>query len=410
MSYSSDVILQASNLGKYYSNYARPADRITELFLGQPSANKRWVLRGISFALRRGESLGVIGLNGAGKSTLLQLVARTLQPSEGRVESRGRVSALLELGAGFDPDFTGRENARLNALLMGIEPRDIEMLLPEIIDFSGLGEAIDRPVRTFSSGMYVRLAFSVATALDPDILVIDEALSVGDGSFARKSFDRIMKIKDKGATLLFCSHALYQVEMLCSKTLWLRNGEVAGFGHSAAIIAQYNEFLQQNEEGFLETEARKAIEGPRPETHLAEAARLIGVRARVSGTAVSNQQACLMSEKDDLEIFISFSQDSNMPPAVVALVFNDSTSRAVSSCSTFHDNHGPIPLHGSKGDVTVTFPRLALMKGRYTVDVFLLCERAIHVYEHSVRVLELFMMQDGSEVGTVFLQRRWGAP
>lgn len=410
MSYDSGAVLRASNLGKQYSNYARPADRITALLLGQPSADKRWVLRGISFSLRRGESLGVIGLNGAGKSTLLQLVARTLQPSEGWIESRGRISALLELGAGFDPDFTGRENARLNALLMGIEPRDIEMLLPEIIDFSGLGEAIDRPVRTFSSGMYVRLAFAVATALDPDILIIDEALSVGDGSFARKSFDRIMKIKDKGATLLFCSHALYQVEMLCSKTLWLRNGEVAGFGHSAAIIAQYNEFLQQNEDALLETEARRGNEWPRPESHSAGAARLIDVRARVSGSAVCNQQATLMSEKDDLEISISFSQDSNIPPAVVALVINDSTSRAVSSCSTFHDNIGPIQLRGRQGFVTVTFPSLPLMKGRYTVDVFLLCERAVHVYEHSLRVLELFMMQDGSEVGTVFLQRRWGAP
>ena len=165
--------------------------------------------------------LGISGVPGAGKSTLLQVVCGVLQPSLGQRLVRGRIAALLELGAGFNPELTGRENVRLNGPLLGLSSAEVERRMDAIVDFAGIEEYIDQPVRSYSSGMFMRLAFSMATSMDPEILVVDEALSVGDGAFARKSYERIMALKDKGTTILFCSHSMFQVESLCTRALWI---------------------------------------------------------------------------------------------------------------------------------------------------------------------------------------------
>jgi lipopolysaccharide transport system ATP-binding protein len=183
------------------------------------------------------------GHNGAGKSTLLQILSGTLSPSTGDLQVNGRVAALLELGAGFNPEFTGRENLLLNGPLLGLSRAQLAERLQDIIDFSGIGDFIEQPVKTYSSGMFVRLAFSLATSVDPDILVIDEALSVGDGEFSRKSFDRILALRDAGTTILFCSHSMYQIESLCSRALWLDHGRARQFGRPAVVATAYQEHL-----------------------------------------------------------------------------------------------------------------------------------------------------------------------
>ncbi|MDH3998332.1 MAG: ABC transporter ATP-binding protein, partial [Desulfuromonadales bacterium] len=191
---SSDAVIQINQLGKCYRIYDQPRDRLFQMLArGRKSFGREfWALRDVNMEIRPGEVIGVIGPNGSGKSTLLQLVCGTLTPTCGDISVRGRVSALLELGAGFNPDFTGRENVFLSASLAGMTQAEIEERYDEIVEFSGVRDFIDQPVKTYSSGMYIRLAFSVAINVDPDILVIDEALSVGDGEFSRKSFDRIM--------------------------------------------------------------------------------------------------------------------------------------------------------------------------------------------------------------------------
>jgi len=183
----------------------------------------------VSFEIAKGDVIGILGVNGAGKSTLLQLVCGTLTATHGEVLVKGRIAALLELGAGFNPEFTGRENVFMSAAIMGLTQDEVTARFEDIVEFSGIRDFIDQPVKTYSSGMYVRLAFSVATHVDPDILVIDEALSVGDGHFARKSFDRIMALKARGCTILFCSHSIYQLEALCQQALWLDQGQVKLF-------------------------------------------------------------------------------------------------------------------------------------------------------------------------------------
>ncbi len=242
---SSELAIEAQGLGKRFSLFERPADRLKQLLWGRWRNYGRefWALQDVSFEIPRGAVVGLVGRNGAGKSTLLQMVCGTLKPTCGTLAVRGRVAALLELGAGFNPEFSGLENVYMNAAILGLSRAQVDAQLDAILAFADIGPFIHQPVKTYSSGMFVRLAFAVATSVEPDILVIDEALSVGDGAFARKSFDRIMALKDQGATILFCSHAMYHVQALCSRALWLEGGRVRMWNAAVRVTAAYETSL-----------------------------------------------------------------------------------------------------------------------------------------------------------------------
>ena len=206
---SSELLVTVENLTKAYQSYRKPIHRLWQSLSGDKlNLNEEFIaLQDVSLELRRGETVGIVGKNGSGKSTLLQIVAGTLQETSGEVHTKGRISALLELGAGFNPDFTGMENARLNASILGLSREEFRAKLPDIVEFSGLGEFMHRPVKTYSSGMYVRLAFAVAINMQPDILIIDEALAVGDIRFQRKCFRRLEELKNQGVAILFVTHS-----------------------------------------------------------------------------------------------------------------------------------------------------------------------------------------------------------
>ncbi|MGE8454772.1 MAG: ABC transporter ATP-binding protein, partial [Pseudomonadales bacterium] len=234
MSSDSNVI-RVDRLSKCYQIYDRPHDRLKQFvaprvrnMLGRPPVNyfrEFWALRDVSFNVGRGETVGIIGRNGSGKSTLLQMICGTLMPTSGTVETHGRVAALLELGAGFNPEFTGRENVFLNAMVLGLSQSEVEQRFDEIAAFADIGQFIEQPVKHYSSGMYARLAFAVAINVDPDILVVDEALAVGDEPFQRKCFARIDAIKNRGATILFVSHSGAAIINLCDRAILLNAGE-----------------------------------------------------------------------------------------------------------------------------------------------------------------------------------------
>lgn len=236
--------IRIEQLGKTYRIYRRPVDRLLEAILRRPRHQPFPALAEVSFTLPQGGTLGVIGDNGAGKSTLLKLLVGTVTPTTGTVQVQGRVAALLELGAGFHPEFSGRQNIFLNAALMGIPHAEIVRKEDEIIGFSGLGEFIDRPVKMYSSGMTVRLAFAIATSVNPDILVIDEALAVGDMAFQHKCVERMQQFRDQGKTMLFCSHSMYLVRELCATVLWLMGGRVHQLGPAQEVTEAYEDFSQ----------------------------------------------------------------------------------------------------------------------------------------------------------------------
>lgn len=201
------------------------------------------VLKGISFTVNKGEAIGLIGKNGCGKSTTLKLLSRIMYPDKGKIRINGRVACLIELGAGFHPDMSGRENIYINASIFGLTKTEIDNKLQQIIDFSELWDYIDNPVRTYSSGMYMRLAFSVAINVEADILLIDEILAVGDIKFQEKCFKKLKEIKAEGTTIVIVSHSLGQIEEFCNKSIWLKDGQIAMIGKPAAVHKKYSEYM-----------------------------------------------------------------------------------------------------------------------------------------------------------------------
>ncbi|OUT95664.1 MAG: hypothetical protein CBB92_11255, partial [Flammeovirgaceae bacterium TMED32] len=234
--------VSVNNISKQFKIYRRPQDRLLELLLRKPKHKVFHVLNDISFAIEEGKSLGIVGINGAGKSTLLKILAGTLQATNGNFELVGQVAALLELGAGFHPEFSGRRNIHLNASLLGVPTENIIELENDIIEFSELKQFIDQPVKTYSSGMYVRLAFSIATMVRPDILIIDEALSVGDLTFQKKCIQRMNEFKEQNKTLIFCSHSMFHVQELCEMAIWLDKGQIKEIGDSEQVVGHYEDF------------------------------------------------------------------------------------------------------------------------------------------------------------------------
>ncbi len=250
---SDDVAISIKNLSKCYQIYAQPRDRLKQFVLprfqrlaGQPPKsyfNEFWALRDVSFDIKKGEVVGIIGRNGSGKSTLLQIICGTLHPTSGDIQTHGRIAALLELGSGFNPEFTGRENVYMNAAVLGLTTQEVDARFDAIASFAEIGAFMEQPVKVYSSGMMVRLAFAVAINVDPEILIVDEALSVGDELFQRKCFSRIEAIRANGATILFVSHSGAQIVELCDRAVLLDSGEQLASGAPKLIVGQYQKLL-----------------------------------------------------------------------------------------------------------------------------------------------------------------------
>lgn len=246
---SSEVVIKLENLSKCYHIYNHPRDRLKQFLLPRLQhiaghASKQyfrefWALRDVSFEVKKGETVGIIGRNGSGKSTLLQMICGTLHPTSGRIQTRGRIAALLELGSGFNPEFTGRENVHLSATVLGLREDEINARFDDIAAFADIGEFMEQPVKTYSSGMFVRLAFSVNIMSQPEIMVVDEALSVGDMAFQAKCMTALRRIQDGGATVLFVSHDIGSINSLCSQAAYLEGGRLKSFGKASIITADY---------------------------------------------------------------------------------------------------------------------------------------------------------------------------
>lgn len=395
---SAIVLRQA---GKQYVSYAHEFDRLWEVLTRRSRHRSFQALSDINLVIPRGQVLGIVGKNGAGKSTLLKLMAGTLLTSTGSVEVSGRVAALLELGSGFHPEMTGRENVYLSGAIMGLTQAEIDRLYPEIVAFAGIQEFMDQPVKTYSSGMFVRLAFAVATCVEPDILIVDEALSVGDGAFARKSFERIKAIRDHGKTILFCSHSLHQVEAICTRVIWIDQGRMRMDGDPASVVTAYYNFLTVETAATTSVSDASAASAP----VLTGTARLTGVAASVNGKTGSLLE--LDSGRSDLHITILFDSDPTLSCPSVAFAFVGEDQRVVSSAATHIDGLAPQRDAAGHGKITAIFPCLPLLRGRYLLNVYLACENGLHLYELAIAAVELRVRQEGLERGVVRLPHRW---
>ena len=234
--------IECARLGKLYRFYSNPRKRFLDTVFKRHNYQAFWALKDVSFQVARGESLGIVGENGAGKSTLLKILSGALQPTEGYWSVAGKVTSILDLGAGFHPEFSGRENIFTYGMLVGYNRSQIREKIEAIIQFADIGPFIDRPVKVYSSGMFVRLAFSCATGFEPDVLVIDEVLAVGDQHFQRKCLDRIMGFREVGKTIVFCSHNMYQLREVCDRAVWIQGGKVNGYGDPRLVTEDYMDY------------------------------------------------------------------------------------------------------------------------------------------------------------------------
>jgi lipopolysaccharide transport system ATP-binding protein len=347
------------------------------------------------------------------------MLCGTLPHTTGNLNVNGRVAALLELGAGFNPEFTGIENVYMNGALMGLTHAQVSEKLPEILAFADIGDFVRQPVKTYSSGMFMRLAFAVATSVEPDILVVDEALSVGDGAFARKSFERIMRLKDAGKTILFCSHSMYQVEALCSRAIWLEAGRVRMAGSASDVTQAYNESLAasafsasgESSLGMSKAGQFAGTSTGQPGITEPTSPPPVGSGHIVKAIARSEGQEGLYlnlkSGVSDLTLDVEFRIDPNLPTPGLAFGFSDGLNQTVASAISVHDGAIIKVDSQGRGKGSVTFPKIPLLKGDYAVTVFLSTEDALHPYDQVEHCIKFRVTQDHFEQGIVSLPRRW---
>lgn len=329
----------ANNLGKKYKRYSNRWARLVELMTNGYWLKHEdlWVLRGVSFSVNSGEAIGIVGQNGAGKSTLLKILTGTTKPTEGEIQIEGRVAALLELGMGFHPDFTGRENAVMTCKIAGLDGEQIRQSLPEIEKFSELGDYMNQPLRVYSSGMQMRLAFSAATVLRPDILIVDEALAVGDTYFQHKCINRIRRFKDQGTTLLFVSHDPSAVKTLCERALLFDNGLMIRDGRSETVLDYYNGMIAKK---YQDEEIRQIeSEFGRTSTRSGTGEANISNVEMVDG---QNKSSRAFRVGDRAKIIVGVSFSSHIDNPTVGIVIRDRLGNDVFGTNTYH-------LHANKG-------------------------------------------------------------
>lgn len=397
------ISIRAQGLGKAYRVYKRPFDSLKELLLRKEYSETFWALHDVSLEVAKGGSLGIIGDNGAGKSTLLKLLAGATAPSAGQVERSGRISAILSLGAGFHPDLSGIENIRIGCAILGLSPAETEAHLAEIVEFSELGSFVERPVRTYSSGMYLRLGFSVATAVDPQILIVDEHLSVGDQHFRFKCMRRIMALREAGCTLVFCSHDLHAVREVCDRTMWLLDGRPTVLAATSSVIEAYQDHIRVRD---AETQGPvRNQEAPRDhptDNYLYDVA--------LGGECLNGQIET--GGRLELQILARLSEAVYRDGVHVGLVLIRNDAVWCYGVATKWDglSSGLYPRGGDDYGVRFVIDALPLLSGQYSFTVALMDDRSPHLYDTWSNVAAFTVEHGGKEVGVVRIPHRWDRP
>jgi ABC-type polysaccharide/polyol phosphate transport system ATPase subunit len=407
---STEIAIRAGGLGKRYNVYPAPMARVKQAFyprlqrLLPAFLNRRlpwgthpvklyqefWSLRGVDFEVEKGETVGIVGRNGSGKSTLLQLACGILTPTEGAVEVQGRTAALLELGAGFHPEFSGRDNVFVNAAVLGLKRPEIAERFDRIVAFSELGDFIDRPVRTYSSGMYVRLAFSVAVHVDPEVLVIDEALAVGDAAFQLKCIERMNEIRNGGTTILFVSHSPEQIKRFCDRAIWLDRGRLRAIGPSVLVADEY-----RDSSAFSQAEgAHHVTHGTAPHQDLAS---IVGVECERKE----------LTTFETLQVKVTYRvRRSPLPKLLLGVALYDRSGNYVFGPNTHLDG---VAIPDTPGEHAVVYrvPRLTLLPGTYYVHAGLFSDGGLVLLDYRGNVVSIKVSAHYFAEGAFYLDHEW---
>lgn len=375
-----EYVIKVSNVTKQFKVYADKGSMLKErvIFAKRNQYEIREILRGISFQIPKGQAVGLIGKNGCGKSTILKMLTRILKPNCGEILVHGRVSSLIELGAGFHPDMSGRENIYINATILGLKKEEITMRLPEIIRFSELEEFIDNPVRTYSSGMYMRLAFAVAINVNADVLLIDEILAVGDAGFQKKCFQRLREIKEQGTTIVIVSHSMEQMYGICDRLIWIEDGTVKEDGLPKPVAMHYLDFMEDQRLIKLNRESHKQFQDERRHSILALTAN-VHPDARRDGTQEvyftkvrlfnRQNQECQNFDTGD-KVILKMAYKSNLvnPRVNFNMDFVKDNWQYCYGCC-FAKAGDELPILQESGEISLVIDALMLLPGKYYLDV-----------------------------------------
>lgn len=408
---SSNYAIKIDNLSKNYQLFDKPSDRLKQmLFRGKKKYYREFdALQNISFEIAKGETVGIIGRNGSGKSTLLQIIAGTLTPTNGEINVNGRVAALLELGSGFNPEFTGRENVYLNGAILGISKSEMDNRFNDIIEFADIGNFIDQPVKTYSSGMYIRLAFSIAINVEADILIVDEALAVGDTKFQIKCIEKMREIKENGTTILFVSHAGEQVKRFCEKGIWLENGKIKEIDTATNVVNHYEDSLHmdilnqqikavKNENyQLVSTEINteeSAINDEKPPTIVAKIINVVTNEIRIN---TFNE----FSVEVEYEIY-----DEMIANFLLGVAIYGSDRKYIFGPNTYLDKY-EVPNTRGKHRVKYKIPSLPLMAGSYFVDVGIFVDGGLVCLDYKNEIKQVNVESEYFSEGLVYIEHEW---
>lgn len=359
-------VLEAKNITKIYRIYNKPTDRLKELITGKIYHKEHIALRNITLKLYEGEVLGIVGENGAGKSTLLSILAGILPPTSGTVQTRGNVAAILELGAGFHPDLSGYENIFMYASLLGIHKSDIKRKIDFIEDFSELNGFLDKPIKTYSTGMVVRLAFSTILAVEPSVFIIDEALAVGDIHFQYKSFNALRKFKEKGGAIIFTSHSPYQITSICDRAIWIKHGEINMEGEPLQVVKEYEDYMR--EKNKLQDEVML-------DSFINDRSDNSKNLAWISNFFINKER---IAPGESLQLIVEV-RSEHPQPLHIGIVFKRNDGLWVSVYSTKHE--GKIIKASRKSVVTFEFYDFPILHGAYIIEAYLLDETGNLIYD-----------------------------
>lgn len=400
-----DIAIEVRNVTKSFKVYLDKGAQLKErlLFRKRSRYEERKVLRGISFDVKKGEAIGLIGHNGCGKSTTLKLLTRIMYPDEGTIKLKGRVSSLIELGAGFHPDMSGRENIYTNAAIFGLTKKEIDARIKDIVDFSELAEFIDNPVRTYSSGMYMRLAFSVAINVDADVLLIDEILAVGDANFQTKCFNKLKEIKAQGATIVIVSHALGQIEQICDRAIWIHEGLIKAEGPPKEIDLEYLDYMSRKmqEKNKSESDAEEVSEEETGKRWGSGEVRIKKVRS----FAADGSEQKTFRTGEDIRLSIDYTVKKPVKDAVFGFGVFDMNGIQCYGTNTRIDKQPDITISES-GTAEILMKNVELLAGEYNIDIAIEQGEGIPI-DYFRQAYRIQMISAMGDVGVSRIEHTW---
>lgn len=400
--------IRFEGIEKAYPVYAKPQDRLVEWVTGRQRHRVHVALSNMDFEVQSGETFGLIGENGAGKSTLLKIAAGTIRPTRGEVARVGRVAALLELGAGFHPEESGYDNIRFMGALHGLEGAAMTAFHEGATLFSELTpDTLERPVKTYSSGMFMRLAFAAATAIDPDVLIVDEALSVGDLHFQKKSLNRILALREQGATVLFCSHNLYQVRSLCQRAAWIHEGKIAAIGKTEDVVTAY-EAHERRRYAYLNADKSASVQVGEQVARHAEVHASVPVKImRLTIETADGINPAQVDTFQDLILEVEVESYGEAPFHIGFSIVRPDKDNVFGSSTQFLGDRPPLRGTGVHR-IRVKFPRLPLLSGEYLWSVYTLDDTGLQVLDMAELIQPFTVLNEKNrEFGLVWLEHEW---